>query len=339
VRRDPRSAKGSRSSPDNQAATTAPDKQILTDVANSDCGRCEGPAGPDGAWCDQCIGTCREHTERTDLQRLPELNSESKPWAAYFYARARVPVFPLLSGKKAPATKNGFKDASTDLQLIRDHWQRHPNHNIGIATGHQFDVLDVDTKDGRPGYESLTRLRIAGLTVGVWAAATTPSGGRHILFAPSGDGNHSDGASGLDFRGLGGYIVGPPSHTVEILKPNGQIDQHEGTYQWEFADPDARARPFNWAAAMEHIHGPAPRPEHRIRFGDGDIAGLVAFVAEATPESHQRNTRLYWAACRAHEQGLPTDELFAAAVAQRLPASEAKNTIASAHNAPPRRPT
>ena len=85
-------------------------------------------------------------------------------------------------------------------------------------------MLDVDTKDGRPGTDSVTRLRLAGLTVGAWAAATTPSGGRHILFTPSGDGNHGNAASGLDFRGIGGYIVGAPSHLVEIRKPNGDID-------------------------------------------------------------------------------------------------------------------
>src|SRR5215211_1232574 len=289
------------------------------------CDRCSGKAGPDGAWCDRCIRTCRDHTERLDLQRLSDLNAESLGWAAYFYARAKLPVHPLRTGSKLPATRNGFNDATTDLQLIRDHWRRHPNHNIGLATGHKFDVLDVDTKDGRPGADSLTRLRLAGLTVGVWAVATTPSGGRHILFTPSGDGNHGDGASGLDFRGLGGYIVGAPSRT------------DQGSYQWEFADPDARDRPFNWSAAMEHLHGPPPRPEHRITFGGGDIGGLVAFVAEAAPDSHERNTRLYWSACRAHEQGLSTDELLAAAVAGGLPASEAGNTIASARHVPPRR--
>jgi hypothetical protein len=190
---------------------------------------------------------------RLDLERLPELNAESLGWAAFFYARTGIPVHPLKPGYKVPATRQGVHDASTDLRLVREHWRDHPDHNIGIATGHVFDVLDVDTKDGRPGTESVERLRVAGLTVGVWAVASTPSGGRHILFVPSGDGNHSNQASGLDFRGLGGYIVAPPSHTIETRKPSGQIDQYEGTYQWEFAEPVARDLPFDWAAAMEHI--------------------------------------------------------------------------------------
>jgi hypothetical protein len=32
------------------------------------CGRCEGPAGPEGAWCDQCIKECREYTLWLDNQ-------------------------------------------------------------------------------------------------------------------------------------------------------------------------------------------------------------------------------------------------------------------------------
>jgi hypothetical protein len=34
------------------------------------CGRCGGPAGPEGAWCDQCINECREYTLRLDLKRV-----------------------------------------------------------------------------------------------------------------------------------------------------------------------------------------------------------------------------------------------------------------------------
>jgi hypothetical protein len=329
----------SQPSTNDTAATTQADDDSLSDWSDTErtqaapdpfCGRCGGPAGPEGAWCSNCIRECREHTHQHDLQRLTELNVEPFEWGAVFYARAGIPVFPLRFGSKVPATRNGFKDASTDLRLIRDHWRRNPSHNIGLATGHKFDVLDVDLKDGRPGNESLTRLRLAGLTVGVWAAATTPSGGRHILFTPSGDGNHSDGATGLDFRGLGGYIVGPPSHTIEILKPNGEIDQHEGTYQWEFADPRARDRPFNWSAAMEHLHGPKPRPEHRTE-PSGDIGGLVGFLANAQPG--ERNNSLFWAANRAAEKGLPTDELLATAVSVGLGEREAARTIQSARKA------
>jgi hypothetical protein len=33
------------------------------------CGRCGGPAGPEGAWCNNCIRICREYTRWLDLQQ------------------------------------------------------------------------------------------------------------------------------------------------------------------------------------------------------------------------------------------------------------------------------
>jgi hypothetical protein len=277
------------------------------------CGRCDGPSGPEGAWCDNCIHECKEYTQQLDLRRFPELNREPFEWAAVFYARVGIPVFPLMPGKKVPATKHGKDDATTDLRVIRSWWRDHPNHNIGLVCGAAFDVLDVDIKDGRPGYESMARLRIAGHLLGAWGSAITPTGGRHLLYMPSGEGR----ASGLDFRGAGSYIAAAPSRT------------EHGTYQWEFCDPDARGRPFNWSAAMEHLHGPAPRPEHKVASTSGDIGGLVGFLSLAQPG--ERNHSLYWTACRAAEKGLPTDELLTTAIQIGLPEREAARTIQSAH--------
>jgi hypothetical protein len=274
---------------------------------------------------DERIAELREHTLRLDLQRSHELNTESLPWAAIFYARAGIPIFPLVPGRKIPhKDSNGVDDATTDLRRIRRRWERHPNDKIGLATGHRFDVLDIDIKDGRPGRESAAKLRIAGHLLGAWGAALTPTGGQHVLYTPSGDGNHADKPSGLDFRGIGGYVVAAPSRTSD------------GVYQWEFCDPEARGRPFNWQAAMEHLHGPKPKLEHRGNLPSGDLGGLVGFV-EGT-EVGGRNTALYWAACRAHEQDLPTGELLAAAVARGLTETEAARTIASASRAPLGRP-
>jgi hypothetical protein len=291
-----------------------------TPLHDPHCGRCGGPSGPEGAWCSNCIHECKEYTRRLDLQRFPELNTAPPDWAATFYARAGIPVFPLIPGKKVPATKHGKDDATTDLRRVRAWWRRHPNDNIGLVCGVIFDVLDIDIKDGRPGYESLARLRIAGHLLGAWGSAITPTGGRHLLYVPSGDGGHVDHASGLDFRGAGTYIAAAPSVT------------NDGIYQWEFADPEARSVPFNWPAAMEHIHGPKPKPEHRVSTnGDiGNVSGLVGFLGGAQPG--ERNTKLFWAALRATEKGLPTDELLTTAIQIGLPEREAARTIKSAED-------
>jgi hypothetical protein len=59
---------GDRPSPNDSAATTQADETILAASAETICGRCGGPSGPEGAWCDQCINECREYTRWLDSQ-------------------------------------------------------------------------------------------------------------------------------------------------------------------------------------------------------------------------------------------------------------------------------
>jgi putative DNA primase/helicase len=43
---------------------------------------------------------------------------------------------------------HGVKDATTNRARVLAWWTRHPQANIGLATGHHFDVLDVDGPAG-----------------------------------------------------------------------------------------------------------------------------------------------------------------------------------------------
>jgi hypothetical protein len=43
---------------------------------------------------------------------------------------------------------HGVKDATTNRARVLAWWTRHPQANIGLATGHAFDVLDVDGPAG-----------------------------------------------------------------------------------------------------------------------------------------------------------------------------------------------
>ena len=261
--------------------------------------------------CDTCLSNGMLATQRLDLQRLPELNTDTLTWAAYFYARAGIPVLPLKPGSKMPATRHGVDDATTDTRPVRAWWRDCPTFNIGLATGVVFDGLDVDVKDGAPGAESFTRLQEAGLTQGAWAAATTPSGGRHVLFVPSGDGNHANGRTGLDFRGRKGFIVATPS----------VIDA--GSYQWEFSDPDARSRPFDWQAAMVHLGAAAAQQPQAVpdvfpgRPTAKSLAGILRFVASQSPTGHNRDEAIRWAAYRLIEGGYPPAAWEAVADAAR----------------------
>lgn len=139
--------------------------------------------------------------------------------AALWYARQGWPVFPLQPrGKKPYPGSRGLHDATTDTDQVGIWWTDRPASNIGLATGHVFDVIDVD---GPPGFASLADLREDGMIPPVLGKVWTPAGGRHLFVAPTGDGNAAGLRPGVDYRGLGGYVVAPPS-----VHPNG------GRYEW-----------------------------------------------------------------------------------------------------------
>lgn len=134
--------------------------------------------------------------------------------SALWYAEQGWPVFPLVPGDKVPLTKHGLKDASTDPQQIESWWKRQPRANIGLPTGLAFDVIDVDATSG--GFLSFAEwigdLRAAGYPApDVKAVAFTGRNGRHLLLPATGRGNAAGLRPGIDYRGLGGYIVAPPS--------------------------------------------------------------------------------------------------------------------------------
>ena len=141
--------------------------------------------------------------------------------AARAYAEKGWPVFPLKPRDKRPATPNGFKDASSDLDQIDAWWGQFPGYNIGLPTGHAFDVLDLD------GEIALERARaFPGFPLGYRHPGPVSLTGRgwHLLFAPTGRKNGADlllNESKIDFRGAGGYIAAPPS-----IHPQGHL------YQW-----------------------------------------------------------------------------------------------------------
>lgn len=128
--------------------------------------------------------------------------------AALRYASWDWPVFPLKPLGKQPATRNGFKDASTDPGQIRAWWTKQPDANIGLPTGHRFDVIDIDVPAGVISHDTLLT---DNLLPDVHGRVTTASGGVHYYIEPTGDGNRAGLLPGVDYRGAGGYVVAPPS--------------------------------------------------------------------------------------------------------------------------------
>jgi putative DNA primase/helicase len=147
--------------------------------------------------------------------------------AALKYAQTlQWKVLPLKG--KIPLTKHGSADASTDEAQIRDWWRKWPDANIGVSTGEQIFVLDVDTKTG--GDLSLEQLVRKHGPLPDTRQQQTPTGGRHYVFrAPDFPVSNSQSmlAPGLDIRGVGGYIVAAPSLHPATGRP----------YVWDGLDP------------------------------------------------------------------------------------------------------
>lgn len=130
--------------------------------------------------------------------------------AALDYAARGWPVHPLRPGQKVPATANGCKDATLDAERITAWWARHPDSNIGLATGHAFDVVDIDNWDAADRVQEL-----AGPDWPTGPTTITPRGW-HVYLEPSGRGNAAGIIPGLDYRGRGGYVVVPPSVVGDV---------------------------------------------------------------------------------------------------------------------------
>jgi archaellum biogenesis ATPase FlaH len=148
--------------------------------------------------------------------------------AALFYAqRLRWPVFPIKPRAKTPLTKHGFKDATMDEKQIRQWWEMWPDANIGVPTGEQFWVLDVDPRHG--GEDSRAALVQQHGALADTLRQTTGGGGSQYLYempdqAKITNATQVCGWKGIDVRGEGGYIVVPPS-----VHPSG------GVYKWDTA--------------------------------------------------------------------------------------------------------
>lgn len=156
--------------------------------------------------------------------------------AALAYAMLGWPVFPCRwqgPQRKQPLTHHGFLDASTDPVAITAWWHRWPDALIGIATGavSGFVVLDVDVKyPDRYGFDTLDVLGFAVLPE--TPMAHTPTGGLHLYFMPPRvraigctEGNNGRGIGhGLDWRGTGGYVIGPSLRSGYSWDPHWNID-------------------------------------------------------------------------------------------------------------------
>lgn len=228
------------------------------------------------------------------------------------YAAKGWAVFPL-NGKE-PRTLHGHLDATTDTDAIRRWWRMWPDANIGAPVPAPLVVVDIDPRNGG----SMEALPELPPTMTAWSGRM--DGGRHFYFLrPAGvrlTGTRLP--AGVDLK-VNGYLVMPPS----IHPATG----HPYTWQVPVDQPAARLP----GALRELLEAP-PRPALRVLSGGASSAdGLVRVVREATAGG--RNDALFWAACRAAEEGRLDEvapQLRDAAIATGLDEREVDRTLDSA---------
>lgn len=125
-------------------------------------------------------------------------------------AKAGYAVFPC-NQNKAPACRNGLKDATRDLDKIMSMFGDKPDLMVGLPTGeiNSLFVVDLDVGNGKNGIAEFRKLALQ--EPAIWQH--TPSGGRHVLFEWRPGLRNTAGklAPGIDTRGEGGYIIAPGS--------------------------------------------------------------------------------------------------------------------------------
>lgn len=113
---------------------------------------------------------------------------------------------------KHPRIKTGRNHrgaATTDPATIEKYWNKWPDANVGIVTGHGLAVVDLD---GVKGARTLAALvaQNSPLPLTLQAKSGRLDGGRHLYYRIKGELRPTSG-DGLDLRADGGLVVVPPS--------------------------------------------------------------------------------------------------------------------------------
>lgn len=140
-----------------------------------------------------------------------------------------LPVFPLIPNDKKPLTKNGFNNATQDIEQIKRWWTKNPDANIGVVSApNGYVVLDVDTPDDTSKHQLPAGAHTLS-ELGIWKELNaienvqfykTPSGGLHYWFKTDSkillEKRHT-GENALwdnvEWLANGGYSIAPPSKT------------------------------------------------------------------------------------------------------------------------------
>lgn len=111
---------------------------------------------------------------------------------------------------KHPATPDGFKSATNDIDQLLALWAARKHLNVGIVTGAKSNifVIDIDSAEGEKNLRDLGKLPDT--------LSVTTGKGRHLYFKHPGEPVITKRGilEGVDVRGDGGYVCGPGSNHI-----------------------------------------------------------------------------------------------------------------------------
>jgi putative DNA primase/helicase len=208
--------------------------------------------------------------------------------SAEYWTGKGFEVFPLKPFLKIPATGDGFKSATTDIDTLKQWFASGANYNLGLKTGGGVVVIDIDTKDG-DGMAELAGVEMRLGALPETLTITTPSGGQHLYFRYAKELDIRSSAKQLapnvDVRANGGYVVVPPSRTDTNADPKGRTAT--GDYTIAKKLPIAEL-PSAWLDALLHKRDHKPptnqpprhaEPSHDQRLSE--IKDALAYIDAA----------------------------------------------------------
>lgn len=188
----------------------------------------------------------------------------------------------------------------------------------------------MDIKENADGRVHMPFLQRVGLLNGCESVVKTPSGGFHLYFPASQGvlgvlGNKGRaGTLGLDVRGVGGYVIAPPSFL--------STDNLHGPYVDLGPTTGSSDEPLLWdliVSALTPIDTETKKPVDLLPSERrASVAALREWVTLLQPG--ERNNGLHWAVCRCIDNGIDPHEMVEPALLVGLEEDEVRATIGSA---------
>lgn len=188
---------------------------------------------------------------------------------ALAYAQAGWPVLPVALEVKAPLTRHGFYDASTDPEIVARWWNEWPRARIGLWIPERVAIADVESTAGHgvDGMGKLDQLQAELCPLpDTGPLARTATDGRHWFLALPDDVDYDDldphpwgPKAGIDLKTHNGYVVLPPEPGREWIR-----DLTAPLPVW----------PAEWVAQIKAKPAPkpAPKPRRERRYDGTSVA-------------------------------------------------------------------